>query len=331
MSNPEYMGSMQPTIYQRRQAGGLYKDIDKFDLIDYFKPVLDNGSYYVSPHGTIRRNKAIDAQVYETPWHHVKPCPFKQCNIDHQIKFNMLGYIPPRCLECWKVVVGPRTLKELFTLVDVEKKLDRPSKAGIEMRAYTGRPYGGYFYNNSLDEGMECYKTVREAVDESISPDVPVLLKRGCTEYEFIAGDSRGWFMNDYANELDNVIETLVEDDAKSNLPQPEIITRHVHKRWIEYAHKLGDQTYLEYTDGKSLYPSYYTYHDKDINETKVEMCSLRAQQVGQLPDAVTRHILWQMGGLMDNADTNRRTLGAAMGFHNVDPFSIYEHSTYPF
>jgi len=329
--NPEYQGTMQPAIYARRQAGGLYNNIDKFDLIETFKPLLDSGSYYVTPHGTIRRNKAVDAQVYETPWHHVKPCPFKQCNIDHQIKFNQFGYIPPRCLECWKVVVGPRTLKELFDLVALEKKLDRPSKAGIEMRAYTGRPYGGYFYNNSLDEGLDCYKIVREAVDEALSPDVPVLLKRGCTEYEFILGDARGWFMNDYANELDNVIETFVDDDAKSAMPQPDMVTRHVHKRWIEYAYKLGDQTYLDYTDGKTLYPSYYTFHDKDPNTVKVEMCEKRAQAVGQLPPAVTRHLLWQMGGLMDNAVTNRRTMGALMGFHNMDPFTIYEHSTYPF
>jgi hypothetical protein len=199
------------------------------------------------------------------------------------------------------------------------------------MRAYTGRPYGGYFYNNSLDDGLDCYKTVREAVDEAISPDVPVLLKRGCTEYEFIVGDSRNWFMNDYAADLDRVIETFVEDDAKSDLRQADMVTRHVHKRWIEYAYKLGDKTYLEYTDGKTLYPTYHTYHDKDINETKVELCERRAQQIAQVPKPVTRHLLWQMGGLMDNAGINRRGMGALMGFHEIDPFTIYEHSTYPF
>lgn len=329
--NPSTMGSNQNAIYNARVANGngLYQKLNKFDLIEYMMSVLDAGMYTVTSEGTIRRN-AKNAIQYETPWHHVNPCPYKQCNIDHQVKFNMFGYIPPKCMECWKVVVAPRTVKELFQLVDVEKGLGRPSKCGIELRAYTSRPYGGYFYNNSLDEGRHCYELVRKAVDEHISKDVHVLLKRGCTEYEMIAGNSLAWYMNDHAWQLEETIEAYVEDDAKNAGHQPAIVWRHVHKRWIEYAFKQGDQTYLEFTDGEPLYPPYQTYHEKQVEEYKVALTNNRAHKAG-VPEPVTNYLQWQVGSLMDNAEINRRQFMTALGTMTIDPHTIYEHSDYPY
>lgn len=327
--NPNYMGSNQESIYQKRNLHGYYGRLNKFDLIEVMKPFLDQSLYTITHSGIIKRH-SVDAVQYETPWHHVNPCPFKACNIDHQIKFNFFGYIPPKCLECWKVVVAPRTLKELFQLVDIEKGMDHPSKCGIEVRAYTSRPYGGYFYNNSLDEGRDCYEKVRKAVDEHISPDTHVLLKRACTEYEMLLGDSRAWHMNDHAWQLEEMIESHMDDLAKGTVRQPDMIVRHVHKRWIEYAFKLGDQTYLEYTDGEPLYPPYVTYHDKPIEDLKVQMSDARAGREG-VPLEVSRYLQWQFAGLMDNADINRRQLGTVFGNMHIDPHTIYEHSDYPY
>lgn len=327
---PEYMGSISAPIYDRRNmTKGLYGKLNKFDLIENMKPFLDRNLYTVTHSGTIRRN-AADAIQFETPWHHVNPCPYKQCNIDHQVKFNCFGYVPPKCLECWKVVVGPRTLKELFQLVDIERSMQHPCKAGIELRAYTSRPYGGYFYNNSLDEGRDCYEKVRKAVNEHIGEDVPVILKRACTEYEMILGNSMTWHMNDLAWQLENEIDAIVEDDAKGSVRQPDIVVRHVHKRWIEYAYKLGDKTYLDYTDGEPLYPPYQTYHEKPVAEYKVQLSDARAAALG-VPIEVSRHLQWQVGGLMENADIDRRQFQAAFGNMYIDPHTIYEHSDYPY
>ncbi|KKL67647.1 hypothetical protein LCGC14_2132920, partial [marine sediment metagenome] len=50
-----------------------------------------------------------------------------------------------------------------------------------------------------------------------------------------------------------------VKDDVERS--QPEHLVRHIHRKWIEFAYKNGDETYKHFTNGKPLYPAYRTYH----------------------------------------------------------------------
>jgi len=209
MSNT--MLPIEKAIYQNRNVkkGTYYDKCCKKDVVSLLNQPLRQAGYYLSYEGVYRRSNT--AVATDTPWHHVKHLVGKKCLLDHHIKFNLCGYVPPKCLECWKVVVGPRTLKELFQLLEVQRSMGRPSKCGIELRYYTPRLYGGYFYNNSLDEGRECYEAVRKAVDEHISPEVGVILKRACTEYEMIKGPSVAWTMTRREHELDDLLDEVID------------------------------------------------------------------------------------------------------------------------
>src|SRR3989344_4298965 len=60
---------------------------------------------------------------------------------------------------------------------------DNTRKCMPERRDYCSGAYKGYIYCRSIEEGEEIRNIVREVVADDISPEVPVTLKRGCSEF----------------------------------------------------------------------------------------------------------------------------------------------------
>jgi len=273
---------MKQTEDEQEYIENPYDHLKAYDVISILQPLIDNGSYYVRPVDgkleVLRSSIAVD-----TPWVHVKHLVGFNCGLWHQITFNLIvpqlpagqKFVPRACQNCWKVVVKPRTLQQLFNLLEVEKALDRPSKCGIEKRDSVHGLYGGYFYNKTLEEGMDCYNIVKQAMRENkhLSPLVDevdsdgkttrVILKRACTEYEHLLGDSAKWKVTPEQEFLEDMISNYVVDEGLM-VRQPDHIVWGVKRRWIEWAWKNGDPTYAKYTGGKPLYPPYVTYHPKE-------------------------------------------------------------------
>lgn len=210
----------------------------------------------------------IKPGISSTPWHHVKHAHWCRCNMWHTVMFSIVfpkigeKWVPSKCQGCWKVVVRPKTVKQLFALLAVQKRIDVPSKCGIEIRRTTSSNYGGYFYTRSLQEGLERYEQVRDEVnaDDQLGPDVDVLLKRGCTEFEHACGPSDGWTVTERQLQVERLVERfIILDDVEAR--QPELLINHTHRQWIEFAFERGDMTYLEFTAGEPLTPKYKTYH----------------------------------------------------------------------
>ena len=248
---------------------GIYSKLDKKDIIDRLMPTLTRGAYLIKPNGMIRPT-ATEAVGFNTPWLHQKHAENLKCNLWHFIMFNhWQWFVPSQCQECWKVVVGPRSLSELWKLKDLQWKLGMSSKCGIEAREYTAKLYGGYFYNKGLYNGRECYKVVREAVNDAISPDVPVILKRACTEFEMAFPKSSTWQITEEQMEIEDFLTDKVEE-INNPADQPEMVRTHIKRVWIHWAYAGADPTYKEFTDGKPLYPGYETYHDKTLEECEM-------------------------------------------------------------
>ena len=236
------------------------------DVIEWCRPLFESRGYYLrDSDGKIVFEGRM---AWDTPWHHVKHAHGLDCHLWHQVLFdiifNRLGqpsWVPSQCHECWKVVARPKTLKQLFALLSVQTALDHPSKCGIETRETVHGLYGGYWYNRSFHEGLECYDMVRKAIDENehLGPEVPVLYKRACTEYEMRAGDSRKWKISDYQRHVEAVVNSVFTHDLIMRR-QPEWAIARVHTRWIQWAFMNGDSTVFEYTGGKPLYPPYATF-----------------------------------------------------------------------
>ena len=260
----------------------FYDHVKANDVITILKPLLDSKSY-VLRHGDGKfKVKGLHASS-TTPWIHVKHTPGFNCHLWHHIIFDVVcvqlpkdqQFVPRHCQGCWKVVVKPRTLQQLFNLLEMQKALDLPAKAGIEVRESVHGLYGGYFYNRSHGEGMACYDHVKKAIrkNELLSPLVDevdgdgrttrVILKRGCTEFEHLIGDSDKWEVTKEQESIEDMVERFIVDE-NLDLTQQEHLVWNVKRRWIEWAWQNGDSTYVRYTGGKPLYPAYVTYHQPE-------------------------------------------------------------------
>jgi hypothetical protein len=165
---------------------------------------LLRSGYHIDPE-TGKITTILRSKAHDVPWVYTRSDPRLNCTLWTEVHFKALDIFPEPCLNCWKVVVRPRTFKELIMLLEIQKEhTTRFCKCGIELRDYVHGNYGGYFYNHGMTEGLDCLDDVRGLVAEHISPDVPVVLKRYCTEFELKFGPSneveqtleRGYFIH---------------------------------------------------------------------------------------------------------------------------------------
>ena len=239
-----------------------YEQELKYDLIEVLKPALEKGLIYIREGDYKFVFKTIVA--WNMPWVFGGKKDYSMnCPLFHSVILKYFDFIPERCAECWKVVVRPNTLSQLWKVSDLQQTTDRWCKAGIETRKTVSALYGAYWYNRSIDEGFECKAYVKEEMAK-ISPDIGVILKRGCTEFEHKFGNSTQWTVDRdweaYVNER-IVIDDFPMPDA------PEQVTRHTKLNWIRFAYENGDMAYKEFTGGKSLYPDPIQYFTQEEYE----------------------------------------------------------------
>jgi len=234
-------------ISTKRDRENLYLRLDKLNIIKKVKPLLDRGGGYHCRLEDGRFVPNFPAMAWDAPWIYTKSSHATRCDIYHRILFNELNFIPSRCRRCFKVVVGPRSLVELFDLYELQKEMGVFSKCGIELRKTDTRLYGGYFYCDGVEQGKRRYKEVRKLVDERLSPETMVILKRYCTEFEI------GPMGQGPSNELPELTEEEKEFEEYFmslfpsmgfNTPQPDWIAASVMQNWIHHAYQHGDPTY---------------------------------------------------------------------------------------
>jgi hypothetical protein len=153
----------------------------------------------------------------------------------------------------------------LFGLYEIMLALDRPSKCGIEIRQSVSAWYGGYFYNDNYDDGMECLEEIRGLCKREIGDHVSVFLKRGCTEFEHKFVDSSQWEVSEKQLQVERRLEDLFVDPPKSH-SQSEEMRVHIMANWIRYAYSRGDKTAESFVNGP-MYPPYRTYEPGVVEE----------------------------------------------------------------
>lgn len=247
--------------------------------------VFDSDAFQNAFHGPIPR-LVVDRETQKirpfmtvmdptTEWIHVNPDMERMCNL-LTIIFQFLKFVPTFCMNCWKVVVSPTSLKELLMLEDLMIAMaDEDStcwcKCGTEIRPEVFGNYGGYFYNNSFKDGQDKYVRVRKAVNDRIGPHVRVILKRYCSEMERMLGHTKGYQQPKKAKIWESKVFESFDLQAFNNkdLHQPESIKRHIRNHWIRFAWDRGDSSVLELNNGEPLFRILDTYHE-DL-ERKIE------------------------------------------------------------
>ena len=225
------------------------------DYVTKFKPILEKQGYKLR----IEDGKFVPKNIgsaYDVPWVYVKSDLRARCDIYHMVFHQIEKHVHSYCRECYKVVVRPRTVVELFDLYEIQRNLDVHSKCGIERRDSVFGLYGGYFYNRGKEEGLKSLKMVRELVTRELSEKTPVFLKRYCTEYEI------GPLSLGPSNEMPDATQGEKEWEMEimslfprvgASTPQSQHQIAHVMMGWIHWAYQNGDETYKVFTDGSPL------------------------------------------------------------------------------
>ena len=225
------------------------------DIIGHLRPLFAKGACYV------REDTKIGVRginIWDVPWVYTVPEKEPYCILSRQVVFPHYGWIPSRCHKCWKVVVRPRALKELFALYELQKQLDLPSKVGLEERPQIHEIYGGYFYNDTLDKARQCKVVVERRVAADISPDIPIFIQRGCSEYEDKFPDTTAWKISREQKDIEtHLAKWLVLETKKAD--QSELVIRNVKRKWIERACEVGHE-YRQFSGGRPLYKTKMIY-----------------------------------------------------------------------
>ena len=129
--------------------------------------------------------------------------------------------------------------------------------------------------------GQECHRVVEKAVHALISPDIEVILKRGCTEFEIKYGDSDKWDKVPEQDKYEQKFEELFVQDCQTPDVIPDYIVASIKRKWLHFAAqaKPPDLTYKKFTGGKPLVQecNYVTYHIKpDIKVVKPDIKIVR-------------------------------------------------------
>lgn len=193
-----------------------------------------------------------------------------KCERHHGV-FQRHHIIPEFCFGCYKVLVEPRTVMELFKLLMVFEEIDLPNdnlrKCLTELREDCAGTYKGLVYSRGIEEGEQVFGLIKEAVATEISPDVPVQLKRGCSEFgaaypEYASADpgiepmkyDESW--RPYEEDFDKDV-TYVEPDSDTrgdagSEERPVYTPAEIFAMtyWLYYAATIGDESYQPIAGG---------------------------------------------------------------------------------
>ena len=174
----------------------------------------------------------------------------------HKAIFNKFNIIPKFCFGCYKVQVEPRSILELIKLLVVfdQIKLDKNNtrKCMIEMRKEVSGFYKGLIYCTGLEEAYQIANYLEKVVEEKISSELSVMIKRGCSEYPVSFPDYKE--INKSGPQLMNYNENWKSIEKnhdslspmKSNKIIPTLSGINFHdiliiQNWIDYAKGIGD------------------------------------------------------------------------------------------
>lgn len=251
-------------------APSMVQRIVSFDLVDAYREFLGQ-SMIIDPKTAKMREIGVARTIgYDDPWIYTHPDQERRCHHYTRI-VNKLKYIPKKCMNCWKVVARPQNLKETFVMLRMQEDMAKQDdtcwcKIGAEFRPWVHGNWGAYFYNNSQEAGKKKWQWVREMTDKYIGEHVPVILKRGCTEFEREFGPSDTWdkqFNEDVptVKVWNEILENHYEIDEEQVKSQPNFIQKHVMAKWVAFAWDRGDPTVIELNDGRPLLPPLVFYH----------------------------------------------------------------------
>ena len=219
-------------------------------------------SYEILEENNLSQEKYLRSQIYRGKIDNIIENPvYANCS-RHTNVFVRYGIIPEHCFSCYKVTINPQTIVELFKLMIVFNNIkfpyDNTRKCIVETRPKVVGAYKGFIYCKNLKEAEEVYGIVKTIICEKISKDMPLTIKRGCSEFaaaypEYNTTERDGSYSMIYNKDWRKYEENIDKDIVATTNPK---INTYNHKgvtlrdamvmrNWLSYAKMIGDSSYL--------------------------------------------------------------------------------------
>ena len=174
----------------------------------------------------------------------------------HKAIFNKFNIIPKFCFGCYKIQIEPRSIIDLIKLLIIFDKIklnkNNIRKCIVEMRPNISGFYKGLIYCSGLEEANQVSNYLNRVVNENISSELFVTIKRGCSEYPISypnykkinkVGEQPMNYNEDWKS-IEEKYDSL--NSIKSNIIIPTVSGLNLHdiliiQNWIDYAKAIGD------------------------------------------------------------------------------------------
>ena len=197
--------------------------------------------YYLDRDGMIKPEPTREQVIENYPWVFFGKANSMPCFLRHALYFDAFGFIPEYCAKnCWKTIIKPYTLSDLFRVNDYLKESGVEAKCGIDARQFSFGIYLGAIYSKTHSEAK-----VKEDDASSTLVGLDVFTKKGCTEFENRLS-SKYWNITDAQKEIEEKLCERIDHSWHSNFKQPDWQVDKIKTYWTQSAYAIGDKTWEE-------------------------------------------------------------------------------------
>lgn len=177
----------------------------------------------------------------------------------HMAIFTKHNVIPEYCFGCYKVQIEPRTVVELCKLLlvfdGIELENNNIRKCLVELRSGIPGFYKGLVYCSSIEEASSIMEQLKTSISAAISPEIPVLIKRGCSEYPLSyplykeinsSGEqpmsyNQSWAAIEHAHDKKYPLKPSLQGPTSlTGLSLSDVL---IMQNWLAYAKEIGDHS----------------------------------------------------------------------------------------
>lgn len=249
MNLPENKDNLLSELLSKNTFGAMLKSTGNTEYINAF---------------TDKLTARFRVKSAESPWVHIGPrAPDDLCDSVLWQIFNTFKFIPTRCLDCYKVVVEPKTVKQLVKLYEIMEELQLPSKCGWDAREYSFGNYLGTFYARNLIDANMIFDKVQPVIKKRVG-NIRIYIKRFCSAFELslCPNCSAKYKQPNGSKEIEEEIYKIVDHYEKEIPGQPDWLKRHIMLNWIRKAYSAGDETAMEFNGGKHFASGIQIYRE---------------------------------------------------------------------
>ncbi|HEX3918953.1 MAG TPA: hypothetical protein VHW60_16570 [Caulobacteraceae bacterium] len=215
---------------------------------------------------SLRRGPAFDDEVKRSGGYIGKRGATRlACDFLNRFMFEQVyarAAVPFGCRNCFKIRIATRSLRALMAAKAIAEATPHATKSGPEAdNPHNACLYATWLYFDGLDAARQAYQALRPLLDahEHLGPDVGMIIKRGCSNYERALGPSDRYEIDPRLEAVEAHFAALYDNVRPRSAMPKEMVHKLRMLDLVALAFRIGDETYKDFAPGPP-YPSPVNY-----------------------------------------------------------------------